>query len=646
MILDWFAILPVFLAVSLLVFAPGISALAGVGLRGLALIAFAPAMSVAMISVAAILLAQIGVEWSPLSLCVVLLVVIAITWLVGFLLGRVPRQIVAAPSRWLLPVALVIGILFGLWRLAAYIQDPGGISQTNDAVFHLNAVRHILETSDASLLNVSSVIGGRGFYPGAWHTIVSMTVLLTGTEISVAANALTLVIGAGVWALGIAWLTRVMTGSSIVASYAAVLSGALHAFPLLMFQWGVLYPNALSTALIPASVAVVIMLPRWASTDRVGRGIIRAALFVGVAGGALLMAQPAAALAWGLISVIWFSTWMLTRARPAALAARIGIILAAWLVLAAIWVYFSRGTSGSHWPPFRGKLEVFADVLLNTQLRLPAAIGVSFLMLVGLVLAVRSRELRWFVGAWLAISALYVFVAAVGAPIVRDGLLGPWYADPYRITALAPIVIIPLAAVGLDGLVRLGQRVWERRGSPFAPTMAFVAIALGVASLGMIMIILFRDVAMPAFVEGTFDEESRYIAVADSYLDPDERALLEQLDDYVEEDERVLGNPGTGTGFGYFFSGVDVYPRTWSPPRSDAWAILASSLRDAQRDPAVCDALEVYGDPDFVLDFGSAEMGPGRYDMPGMTGFAGQDGFELVAREGDASLWRITACAQ
>src|SRR5690606_6387620 len=120
----------------------------------------------------------------------------------------------AAPTRWLLPTALAAGVALSIWRIVGYVQDPSGISQTNDAVFHMNAVRFILQTEDASSLHVNAVVGGRSFYPAAWHALVSLVVLMTGAEISVAANMLTLVIAGLIWTLGIAWLARAVTGST------------------------------------------------------------------------------------------------------------------------------------------------------------------------------------------------------------------------------------------------------------------------------------------------------------------------------------------------------------------------------------------------------------------------------------------------
>lgn len=642
MILEWAAQTPVVLVALLIVFIPGVAALYSVGLRGLALLAASPLFGVASTAIIAVGFGAVGIGWSPISWALASIVLIGVAWGAGRILRLRPSPSSRPTHRWLLPTALVVGVVLGVWRLVAYIAEPAGISQTNDAVFHMNAVRFILETADASSLHVSAVIGGNGFYPSAWHGVVSLITTFTGTSIAIAANAFTLVIGAFIWPLGIAWLTRLVADSTIIAGYAAVISSALQTFPLLMFQWGVLFPNALSTALLPAGVALVLSLPgsiRGATGWRIG---VRNGLLILIAAGALVLAQPAALLPWAAISIVWLSFWLLGDVTTIGRARAIGLVVVAWVVLIVAWFALARGTSGSHWPPFRGRLEALLDVMLNGHILIPFAYGISALMLVGLVVAVLRRRLRWFAVAWLGISSLYLLVAAVAAPFIRDGVLGAWYADPYRIAALAPIVVIPLAAVGVDTTVQAVAR-WTHRPTDGVKT-SFVGIA--VATIFMIVLVLLRPVAMPAFLQGSYDRESRYLAADDAFLDPDERTLLESLDQLVEPGSRVIGNPSTGTGFGYFLSGVDVYPRTWSPPTSPHWVVLGQHLRDAATDVEVCEALSAYAEPEYVLDFGLGEQGPGRYELPGMTDFAGQDGFEFVAEEGDVSLWRITACDQ
>ncbi|WP_164233503.1 DUF2339 domain-containing protein [Microbacterium hydrocarbonoxydans] len=647
MILDWVAQTPVFLVAILVVFVPGAAALSAVGMRGLAMIAAAPLFTVVSTALVAVLFGAVGVPWSPVSWGILSLAMVGVAWGAGRLLGGRLRSHGDRAASWMLPTAVVIGILFGLWRLISYISDPAGISQTNDAVFHMNAIRFVLETSDASSLHINEVIGGRSFYPAAWHGLVSIIVMATGTSIPIAANMLTLVIGAIIWPLGITWLSLLVTASRTAAASAAILSSALQNFPLLMFQWGVLFPNALSVALIPAGVAVVMSFAHWTGAGSRPNRIARAVLLVLMTAGALALSQPSALLPWAALVLVWFTARLLVGHPESSIRRRWVLIAGLWLALGAAWIVLARSTSGSHWPPFRGKLEVFLDVLFNGQLGVPFAFVISLLMLWGLVVAWRGQGLRWFVFAWLGISTLYLIVAAVGAPIVRENLLGAWYADPYRIAALAPIVVIPLAALGLDDVMtRVAEVLRRRRAGAFPQGTASPIVRIAGAAVIMSVLVLVRPVAMPAFLEGTFDSESRYLAVDDSYLSPDERTLLERLPDYVEPGARVLGNPSTGTGFGYMFSGVDVYPRTWSSPQTEAWALIGATLRDASEDPAVCEALHVYGDPAYVLDFGVGEKSPGRFELPGMTDFEGQAGFEEITAVGDVSLWRITACAR
>ncbi|GAT72634.1 hypothetical protein MHM582_1110 [Microbacterium sp. HM58-2] len=640
MILDWLAQTPVLLAAVLVVFVPGIAVLSLIGLRGLALLALAPLVSVASSAVIALIFGAAGIGWSPLSWAIAVIALVGLSWFLARLLGRVPTEAAEPGRRWVLPAAVTMGVLVGMWRLIGYITDPAGISQTNDAVFHMNAVRFILETANASSLHVTAVVGGETFYPAAWHALVSLTVTIAGTSIPIAANMLTLVIGALIWPFGLAWLTLRATRSVGISSLAAVLSGALQTFPLLMIQWGVLFPNALSTALIPGGIALVISLPRWMELRSRIRGAVLAVLLVLVVIASIGLSQPAGLLAWGAICAIWLTS-RLVASSAGRTVRTIVLTFVTWTGLGTVWFVMSRGTSGSHWPPFRGKLEVLADVLINGQVLIPFAFGVSALMMVGIVATVRQRHLRWMVAAWALLSLLYALAAAVGNGFVRGVILGPWYADPYRLAALAPILVIPLAAVGADAVVRWFAR---RRGVESDGERSTV-VGLAGALVFMVILVLLRPVDMPAFLERTYDMKSRYVLDGDSYLSRDERALLEDLDELVEPGARVLGNPSTGTGFGYMLSGVDVYPRNWSQPQSASWEVLAVGLRDAGDDQQVCEALAAYSQPGYVLDFGLGEDGPGRFELPGMTDFDGQDGFELVAREGDATLWRITACA-
>ncbi len=649
MIGDWLAQSGLFALAVLVVFGPGLAIGAGLRLRGLALAGLAPGVSVGLYAVLAILFPLVGIPWNLMSVGIAVGVVVLAAVLIGRMLPA-PRRERRGP-RALLVAGLVVGGGLIAARLMTYIGVPWAISQTNDAVFHLNALRWIAETGSASSLTLGSVVGASTFYPGAWHAVVSL-VAVSPADVPVAVNVVALVIAAGIWPIGIALLTRTVTrGDQVAAALAAALSAGMLAFPQLMFEWGVLYPYALSLALVPAAVAAT-LLPAQAWRDAAPPSTgMRPVVGIFLAGGcgivAIALAQPASLLVWGFLSAAWATGILVRRIRRTRLfhgsARRRGFAIAGlcamWGLLGLAWLQFALLAGPVLWEPYLSVFGALRDVVLNSQGALPAAPGISILLAAGLVVAVRARQLRWLAISWGVFALLYIVSVATHLPVVKRVLTGPWYGDSYRLAAIAPILVVPLAAIGLAAMLAwFAKSIGSERARGRAPLWATgVVAAVGIAGILIAPVIQLR-------VAHTTDEQSRYALNDDSYLSIDAYRLLRRLPQEVPEDALLIGNPSTGVGFAYALGERDVVPRTWAPPQSDAWDLLAAELRDAGTDPAVCDALELYGAPAYVLDFGPGETSPGRYIMPGMTDFDGRPGFELVDREGEASLWRITAC--
>lgn len=653
MIGAWLAQTPVVFVAVVVIFGPGLLIGWLLHLRGLALWALAPVGSTAVVALLAFAYGAVGLRWSALSAGVGCLVVAALAAVGGRLLGSraVPRVRARHTERWMLTAGLLIGMLTITAQFVVYVGHPDTISQTNDAVFHLNALRYILDTGNASSMHISGFLGADTFYPAAWHGLASLVILTAGCSIPVAANVTTLVISAGVWPVGLAWLTaRVMGGRLVPAAVGAALSGAMWAFPMLMVEWGVLYPYGLSVALLPAAAALVIVAPAWAyglgpARTRVGNRVLTGVLMLAAAG-ALALAQPASLLTWLLIVAI-FATWHVAQRMPHATGAAraqgiVGLVVM-WVVLAVVWWAFAHGTSRSQWVPFRSHKHAVFDVFANSQVMLPPALGISILMLIGLAVAVLRRRLRWFATTWLAIAVLYVLVASAGRDSIRNGLLRPWYADPYRFAALAPLVAVPLATIGLLYVVHWATTAISTRRMNTAARFSAAWCLVGVAALSGVTLALRPVVQMPRITEGTPAPGSLYTDM--TFLTRDGRAMLEDLDRLTPADARIIGNPSTGVAFGYFLSDRDVYPRTWQAPDNPTWDTIAQHLREAAYNPIVCPALKKMGSPQYVLDFGPGMVLPGRWLMPGLTAFVGKPGFTLVKRIGHASLWHITACA-
>ena len=657
MLLDWLAAWPALLAAVLVLFAPGFAVASALRLRGLASWALAPVGSVAVLAALALCFPFIGVPWSAVSIALGIVSVVALAWLGARGLGAPRERPMAPTARRLLLGGIVVGVVVGALRFCLYVGDPRAISQTNDAVFHLNALRWIGETGSASSLTLTGVIDASTFYPAAWHAVTSAVVAFSGTEIPTAVNMVSLVIMAMIWPIGVAWLVQVATASaqymrgiSLAPAFAAALSGVLLTFPLMLFIWGVLYPNALSLVLVPAAAAVVMSAPSWLSGDGPVDGRVRVGtvlvLLIGASVVALALAQPSSLLAWGVLVVSWFVGWALHRARDVAGRERILLRTAAVGAIVAfgiVWFVLSRLSGGSHWPHFRSRTEAVLDVVINSQLDLPPALGVSILAVIGLFVTARAWSLRWLTASWFVFAGMYWIVAAVGRDGVRGLVLGAWYADPYRVAALSALVVVPLAAIGLAAFCGWVAEVLGTRSGARERTGARALAVLG--AIAVVAVLVAPVVPMPQITTGTKDDQSRYAINDRSYLSPDERVLLERLDATTAPGSVILGNPSTGSAFGYVLSGRTVYPRTWAPPQSEQWNVLALHLRDAATNPEVCDAWRAYGEPEYVVDFGPGVNDSGRWKMPGFTGFEGREGFTRIDQEGDASLWRIDACS-
>ncbi|WP_217184519.1 DUF6541 family protein [Streptomyces sp. AC495_CC817] len=650
----WLAQTPALIAAFAVLSGLGVVLVAPLRFSRLATLALAPLASVAVLSVLAIVLGWLNIGWNVLSVLAGCAVFAGILWALRLVIGRADQPVRIAPrARIILVAGLVVGAAAGALRAGFYIGDALAISQTNDAVFHLNALRYALETGSVSSFDISAVIDAASFYPAGWHAVVLAVAQFSGATLPAAINAVSLAIVVAVWVPGLAWLTREAVvrirpeRASMAAAFAAALASSLLAFPLLLLQWGVLYPNALSIALVPAAAAMVPAAAGWVDAAGVSRRRTRIIVLVvlfAAAAAAIGLAQPASLLAW-LILVASYLTWTVLRRprgqRGAVWRSTLLPLLAVWGGSAAIWILMARTSPGAHWGTFESEGRAVLDVLTNRLVELPAQYAVSVLMIIGLIVSVRVRELRWLAMSWMGFAGLYIITAAIDQARIRHYAVGAWYADPYRLAAMIPIAVIPLAAIALAwvvGAVSDRRPLLARRDA-----LALGALAL-IAAVQAALLAIVPVTQLPLITEHITDTKSRYAIDGQTYLSTDERTLLERLPEELPDGARIIGNPSTGMGFAFALSGVDAFPRTWSPPSSDDWTLLAEHLRDASTMPAVCDALAVYGDARYVLDFGPGETTSGRFKMPGFTDFAGQPGFTLIDSEGDASVWRIDAC--
>lgn len=659
--MDWPEALPALLTGLAVLFVPGLPVGLALKLRVFDAVALAPLISVTLISVSAILAPMAGISWSVLPLAVLTVLVTAATFLVGRLYANtrgkrtaVDTQVSVAEQLPWFAGAAVAFLLIG-WQVVHVIGSPENFSQTFDNIFHLNAIQYVLETGNASSLTLTSMTSADQpayFYPAAWHGLVSLILQLSGASITLATTAAVIAVSAAVWPLSVLFavrhLARVVPAVSLGAG---VLVGGFSAFPILVMDFGVLYPNMLSLAMVPAAVMILAIILRQAPATCLG---FRQALFLapltlpGVAVAhpngmmtVLVLILPA------VVSAYIYGVMALASARAKwyTYALATGALAAVLAVYLVVWNVIRPPEAAAFWDRVQTAPQALGEALLNAPFGRPAAVAVSLLVILGLVQCFRKPKMLWFAGSYFLVVWLFVVASGYTISDFRMFVTGVYYNDPYRLAALLPIAGAPLAVLGLQLVLqpvdrilrdRLRTRDWARP----AAVRATAPMALGIVAV-LVLLPLTQRASMDAAIAGA---RAGYSITDDSALvSTDELALIEELPELTPEDAVIAVNPWTGGALAYALAGRDTtYKHTLSNTTPEG-AVVDNSLKDAGEDPEVCEAAEEIG-VDYVLDFGEREVNGGHHRYPGLEDLEGDSDFEKVTSIGEASLYRFVGC--
>ncbi len=659
--MSWMSEVPAFCVALTILFAPGAAVAWAAGLRGLSLYASAPALSVSLVASAAVISPFVGLDWSAWSLLAATAPAVVLVWCVRHIrLRKVNAVILDSPRQYGGAVCAALGIaavLVGSRMIGAF-SEPAAISQTFDNVFHLNAVQFILDKRSGSSLSVADMTGG-GFYPAAWHDLVSVVSQISGASIPVAANVLNVCIGAVIWPAGCVYLAQMIIGRRNAAVLSAgILSAAFGAYPLLMVDFGVLYPNFLALSLLPLVMALGIRVMRLAADDA-AHPAITGTVFLGTLPG-LALAHPS-----GLMTLLpllapaairWWWQWN-TSHLPKPVFWRSGYSRVLLLAVCAavclgLWKSIRPPDAAATWPPVLTSFDAIWDIITSSGIDRPESWAVTVLTLIGLAVAGLTRR-YWLLGAYGAVALLF-FMAGAGQPgRIRTFLTGVWYNDPQRLAALLPVVILPLAVLGAvgcwDACVRwlgtAGQTAETGKGGgppgfrkaavPFAALISLSVLGVGTQQANL--------------AAAQTSAARNYVLTTDAdLLDSAEKALLERLRDEVPADSVVVGNPWNGSSLVYALAHRQtLQPHILGAVSDEALDIFAN-LDKAAADPAVCSSVRQLN-ADFVLDFGPREVnnGEGRtIDYGGLDDLRTSGAADVVDSQGAATLYRITACGE
>jgi hypothetical protein len=706
--LDWlFGLAPSAPTVVFLVaafFLPGLPVLLPLKTGWPAAIALSPAVTLVMLLAGSFATAAVGLPWNAATASLTALPLVLLAWLAGrrFALRQPLAPGGAGLPTWLaVATSTALGSVVTCLALLRGIGDPGTASQGWDPIFHLNALRWIQESGQATPWSIAPIfgVGPATYYPAGWHSAVA----LVPGSVSEAANLSSLVIGGLIWPVGLAFLaTAVLPRHPAAWALTPLVGASFISFPFSQLLRSGQWPNGLATALVPATLALAVLLlrrvtsagpsaapsagtsamPSFApSVGRAGviagtpaRGQIPLAIILVAALGGCAAAHPSALFAIAVAVLPFVAARFLpllvrgVRRRPLpTLAAVLGTVFlaaAAWSVLAN-----SRLLAGvmAYRRAVRAAVPdslylAFFDLPRFPALSPPAPddfnIAVGLLVILGAAVAVFVREARPLAVTWLAFVGLYVLAA--GPENGLRWLTGFWYKDTQRIApfiAMTGSLLAALAVAVLTGAaVRTVMRVIAAR---FFPARSAEAGSAGRWPVPAILFTVAAAAVTGALYvgSGSYRSVERVAVSAQNYtvsdkpgagvLSSGEQAFIERAGAMLPDDAVVIGDPFNGETYFYALTGRHVvYTQLGAPTAgSAAKELLRTGFNRLATDPAVCEAVRKVGANYFYEDAPGGSHGsvslrrwPGFYNVP--TG----QGFEKVASAEGRTLYRITAC--
>ncbi|MGN8024971.1 DUF6541 family protein [Microbacterium sp. 22242] len=643
--MSWFtALWPIAAATAILV-VPGYAVARVLGLRGLWAWGLAAPASMSVLVLASLWAPVVKMRWSLLPVLITALVVLMLAIAVRMSARPPAERVAPRPTRYATLIGLGVAALLLATQLVLIIGDPRNISQSFDNVFHLNAVRYIMDTGSASSLTVGKMTSpgaSTAFYPAGWHALVALVTQSTGTTIMIASNAVAMVVATVVWPASALLLTRVVAGPHpVVMASAGVVSAVVPAFPILMIDYGVLYPYFLAVSILPAALAATIALLHLCRTHvRIPRSIL-VVVVLGVLPG-LIISHPGAFVAWIALSLVAGSVAygkFLAGRPPRRAFVGVSVCFVVVLIIAAIaWKYLKPPLEARGWP-----VEQSVGQAIGQAITLSPTYGYVCWLIVpllglGIGVLARRRRAEDLVPLLLYVSviALYVVCSAMVWPDLRDRLTGAWYNNSPRLAALLPMVAVPIAALGSNAAVAWVRRTVGRHGS---------------ARRGLAVCVVVAGVALIAAQAYTVQHALRVVSKVYAYSDEshliseDELTLLDRLAKEVPSRSVIAGSPWTGAGLAYAFDDRRVtMPHMLMGLTGDEQLIM-DHLSSATPGSSVCAAIQRTG-TGFVLDFGQQEIHGAEHVYPGLVGLATSDAVKLVDSQGSARLYKVTACAR
>ncbi len=671
--MSWLATIPLLLFAVVLAFGPGYAMGWALRVPVRLRVFYAPLLTFALVGVSAIVLGKTGIPWSLISFVPVAAVMVAATAGVMHLVGRrwpsaVPDASSEAAENWAgntVPVAWpVIGAVLGGFLTLHATEDmvfgPEAFSQTLDNSFHMNAIRWIQEHGDASSLTMGAVSGMNQepyFYPAGWHDFVYLIYSTTGTSIATATIVMILLVAGIIWPCSlVAMCLSIPHLRRLQALAIPALTCGFFAFPGLLLFWGVLFPNLLGYALLPAFVALLSHMIQLLARREYSLVLsLSLTILVGLGGLALVHPNAVVSAAVFAVPMLLGGVVQVLRTRGASTREHLvgtGVLVSLIAGCVTAWSVLRPSQEASElWTSIMGEGEaVYQFLFLGLENANPLggnfapAYLVGFLALWGVGYLLYKRRNLWLIGSWMLVGYMWIIAASVPRGDFRLLMVGPWYTDHFRLAALVVFPSVLLAGIGLGGavegiFVRIMHAIPREKHAKVAPALMGAAMVLVLAVAGL-------SSRTPAMHDATLQVAKRYqVTPTSDILNQDEMNVINEIPKIVPKGDTIVNNPWDGSAYIYALADRHLTSYHFEFQTSPKYEAILKDLKDARTNPEVCRVVNEYNAHWYVHLENQGNFGPSEQkNYDGLVAAIDTDVLTPVYSSGPMTLYRISAC--
>ena len=666
----WMRLAVSVLVATMLCYVPGYVFFRGLGFSPVVALCTAPLYSVCLYAVLPIAYCELGVSCGPVTMVVPTLGIA----LCCYGIARIRRNESASadllrygpashdPRIPALYVGLAAVACMGVFVLS--IAGPDAFYDRFDNQVHLNLVRSFLDSGTWSSLHASNhlaspraawpITGNGEFYPAAWHDIVALVCSLCGVSVPVGNNALIIVTCAVMLPLGsYALVASLFPRHPRAIALGAVATVGFANWPWLTITGGPLYPLALGLSLLPGALAVIIAS---ATSAYAQRHKLVLACFAVCSLAALALAHPSVVFSAYVICAGFGAhvLWQLVTAKASGRARRAGIMLAYAALIALVWfaLYHVRALQSTLNYNTDDSLSLPHALASLLSLRFSYAsvqLGMIVACAAGFVALWRGKDARWLIVP-IAFFALAYLFSRMNTPVLEHWICGPWYSDMRRLCQNLTVLLIPVAAIGMETIREaLATRFGTRAGT--AAVAAIVAITLipGIWLPGMREPIVW-GLGMPrGHVRSSYGDAAEHV------YGRDEVEFVDRATELMPPGALVINAPADGSAWAYAVNGTNTYYRTIRTRNlTDDARLIQAHLSEYATNPQVREAVQRIGatyvlllDQGVLYEDGIWLPQYSAHGAKKWTGITSIDdntpGFTPVLADGDMRLYRIDA---